>query len=339
MIEGIRGSYGLLLPHFGPHASRENLLNGARSAERYGFRSVWVRDHLVFHPNNVEGDDRTHVEPLVTLAAIAGATENLILGTSSLIPHRHPIHAALSLSSLERVAGPGRVIAGWGIGAFDHEFEAIGLHDVKRGDLLREQIHIIRRLWLGASVSYAGQFYTFIDVDIHPSPASGSLPIWFCGSSALAVRNAVEYCDGWMPGRITIRTFEKRYAQLERLSDEHGLEARPIVATTPIVSPGTTRKEALRRVDWRALLQQAAGARLEPPASGSWTSPDDLDGYLIAGSAAEIIDAAARYRDAGLDHLVFDLRLRFDGWLDHIAFLGEEVLPHLMDPGSSGQHR
>ena len=78
--------YGLLLPHFGEHASRRNLLEMAGAAERYEFDSVWVRDHLVFHPHGMEGQDRTHVDPMVTLGLIAGATEKLILGTGSLIP-------------------------------------------------------------------------------------------------------------------------------------------------------------------------------------------------------------------------------------------------------------
>src|SRR5918911_1154546 len=79
--------YGLLLPHFGQHASRRNLLEMAQAAERFEFDSVWVRDHLVFHPHGMEGQDRTHVDPMVSLGLIAGVTDKLILGTGSLIPY------------------------------------------------------------------------------------------------------------------------------------------------------------------------------------------------------------------------------------------------------------
>ena len=116
--------YGLLLPHFGDQASRDKLIRGAQAAERYGFDSVWVRDHLVFHPHRFEPQDRTHLDPFVVLGLLAGVTERLILGTGSLIPHRHPINTALALSSLDFVAGPGRLIAGFGIGTYNHEFEA-----------------------------------------------------------------------------------------------------------------------------------------------------------------------------------------------------------------------
>ena len=43
-------SYGLLLPHFGEHASASSLIEGAKRAEELEFDSVWVRDHFLrFH--------------------------------------------------------------------------------------------------------------------------------------------------------------------------------------------------------------------------------------------------------------------------------------------------
>ena len=70
------------------------------------------------------------------LALVAGVTDKLILGTGSLIPHRQPVLSALALSSLEFLAGPGRVIAGWGTGFNEHEFQAAGLGGIKRRALL-----------------------------------------------------------------------------------------------------------------------------------------------------------------------------------------------------------
>jgi alkanesulfonate monooxygenase SsuD/methylene tetrahydromethanopterin reductase-like flavin-dependent oxidoreductase (luciferase family) len=105
--------------------------------------------------------------------------------------------------------------------------------------------------------------------------------------------------------------------------------SRPTTGVIPIVSPGPTRESALNAVDWRAMLEAASNSKWELPDSGAWTSPDDLDGALIAGSADDIADWVHRYQEAGVNHLVFDLRHRFDDWLERIAFLGEEVLPKL----------
>ena len=92
--------FGLLLPHFGEHADQDLLIERARSAERLGFDSIWVRDHLVFHPHGMEGTDRTFIEPFVTLAFLAGATESIGLGAATIIPFRHPILMGYSVASL-----------------------------------------------------------------------------------------------------------------------------------------------------------------------------------------------------------------------------------------------
>jgi len=320
--------YGLLLPHFGEHGSRRNLLDMALMAERYGFDSVWVRDHLVFHPHGMEGDDRTHLDPMVTLALIAGATDRLMLGTGSLIPYRHPIQAALALSSLESVAGPGRVIAGFGIGTFDHEFNAAGLAGIDRRELLAEQVAVMRQLWTGEEVSFHGKFYDFDGIDIHPSPAApGSIPIWYCGNSAASARRAVEYCDGWMPGRVTLPTFQKRVERIRKLTTEAG---KPMLtpAAIPITSPGRTSAEAYAKVNWQGMMEQAISAKWESR-SGRFDRPEDLEGALIAGPPETIIEETRKYHAAGLVHIVYDLRFRFDEWRDCVRILGEDVLPEL----------
>jgi hypothetical protein len=120
------------------------------------------------------------------------------------------------------------------------------------------------------------------------------------------------------------------------LSTEYGRAQRPVAGAIPIVSPGRTKEEALESVNWREMMHQAISAKWELPDSGGWTSPQDLDGALIAGTADDIVDASERYHDAGLEHLVYDLRFRFDGWLDHIAFLGQEVLPRLRSGAAVG---
>lgn len=83
--------FGLLLPHFGEHASREQLVGRAKTIEEMGFDSVWVRDHLVFSPHGMESDDPTFFEPLLTLAAVGAVTERIRLGTAVLIIRAGPV--------------------------------------------------------------------------------------------------------------------------------------------------------------------------------------------------------------------------------------------------------
>ncbi len=106
--------FGLLLPHFCEHASVEKCTEGSIKAEAYGFDSVWVRDHLVFEPHEMEGPDNTHIEGLLILSAVASVTRKLILGTAMVICHRNPIHLAQLFAGLSTISN-GRLIMGMGL--------------------------------------------------------------------------------------------------------------------------------------------------------------------------------------------------------------------------------
>ena len=258
MITRQKKTYGVLLPHFGPYATRERLIEGSRRVEQLGFDAVWVRDHIVFHPHAYEDPDLTHVDPFVVLSTLAAVTESIVLGTATLIPHRHPIHTALLLGSLEYVAGRGRVLAGWGIGASDAEFAALGMGGWDRRKMLPEQIEVMRRLWTGGKVSFEGEFYKFRDVAIKPVPGRrDGIPIWYGGGSKAAARRAVEYCDGWIPGRMPRRDVRERVERMERLSAEAG-RPRPVAAVIPYVSPGRTVEGAAKFFNLEELISTTA---------------------------------------------------------------------------------
>lgn len=320
--------FGVLLPHFGPHATRERLVGGAQQIESYGFDSVWVRDHVVFNPHSYEDPDRTHVDPFVVLSAIASVTSQITLGTATLIPHRHPIHAALALGSLDFVAGPRRIIAGFGLGAGGHEFESIGMGDWDRVALMQEQVEILRALWQGSAVSHHGRYYNFDDVQIRPVPADGGLPIWYGGNSLAAARRSVEFCDGWLPARMPRFAFRRRMKRIAEVMAKTG-RPEPVVGMIPYVVPAETEAAAARRIntdEFYAMSMKNFGA---PPGKEGYDNVRDLDGGAIAGPPAVIAEEVHRYLDEGVKHFVFDLRLNFDIWEDSLRVIGEEVLPLL----------
>jgi probable F420-dependent oxidoreductase len=326
--------FGTLLPHFGAHASWDAVIDAAVSAERYGFDSVWVRDHIVFRPHDIEGTDRTFLEPFGALTAVAMATTSIGLGTGSLIPYRHPIHTALAIAGLSTLCGD-RLIVGFGAGTFDYEFQALGIHPDNRPEVVREQVPLLRRLLTGEPVSHHGAAFQFDEVQILPRPA-GLIPFWYCGGTPASVRHAVEYCDGWMPGRITIDTFRARTEKLSALSDEAGREM-PKVGAIPLTSPGRTAEAALEGIDVESLLANANRQRFwKRPASGAFETVEDLRGSIIYGSPDDIAEQAAAFMEVGIDEIVFDLRLRFDDFADCLSILGEEVLPRLRTLAGSG---
>jgi alkanesulfonate monooxygenase SsuD/methylene tetrahydromethanopterin reductase-like flavin-dependent oxidoreductase (luciferase family) len=120
----------------------------------------------------------------VTLGAVAGATQELTLGTAvTPLPRRRPQVVAEQLGTLERLNG-GRVVFGAGLGGNEKEFTAFGedFDAHRRARLLDDGLERVRELWDG--------------------------PIWIGGNSAPALRRAGRW-DGWVanslePHRVTM---------------------------------------------------------------------------------------------------------------------------------------
>jgi alkanesulfonate monooxygenase SsuD/methylene tetrahydromethanopterin reductase-like flavin-dependent oxidoreductase (luciferase family) len=328
---GSKLKFGLLLPHFCEHASVANCLEGAQRAEAYGFDSVWVRDHLVFEPHGIEGSDNTHIEGLLLLSAIAAVTRTISLGTSMAICHRHPIYLAQLFAGLSAISR-GRVIMGMGLGGFPHEFAAAGYPTglEERAELVRTNVQVCRRLWAGERVTSKNNYFAFNSVALKPVPVT-PIPIWAGGGTPAACRRAVEYCDGWMPARINLATFATLMVYIRELCQKAG---KPMIsaAVMPFASVAQDRDKALSKVNIESLIAEADKypTWVKPP-GGSFSTLEDIRGYILAGTPADIVRETRAYEEAGADHIVFDLRFRYADWLEQIDILGKEVLPVLRD--------
>jgi probable F420-dependent oxidoreductase len=324
-----RLKFGLLLPHFGEQASVEKCLEGARRAEAYGFDSVWARDHLVFRPHASDGSDNSHIECLLLLAAVAAATSKISLGTAMTICHRHPIHFAQSFAGLSAISS-GRVILGLGLGGFPHEFAAAGRPSTlqERAKLAELNLEICRKLWAGETVSHRSEYFAFQNVALKPTPEK-PIPIFIGGSTPAACRRAVALGDGWMPARINLPTFAKRIEYLRTLCRQ---AQKPMVRTAvmPFTTIGKNQEGALRGIDVKSLIDDAYNFSMwvKPP-SGKFETLADIHGVILAGSPTDIVRETRAYEQAGADHIVYDLRLRFADWYEQIVWLGKEVLPAL----------
>jgi alkanesulfonate monooxygenase SsuD/methylene tetrahydromethanopterin reductase-like flavin-dependent oxidoreductase (luciferase family) len=222
------------------------------------------------------------------------------------------------------------VIIGMGAGTFDHEFEAIGMGGLDRPELVKSQAKVLRKVWTENGVSHEDGFYSFHDVTIDPKPLEGPPPFWYCGNTPASARRAVEYCDGWMPGRISLATLRSRVDKIRSLSDESG-RTPPTIGVIPPTSVEEDRARALEFVNIEGLLAWANKAKywVKPP-SGRFETLEDLEGTLILGTPDEVVEECRKFEDTGCEHLVFDFRFKFDRWFEQIDLLGREVLPKLV---------
>ena len=326
--------FGLLVPHFGVEADQDLLIEGARLADRLAFDSLWVRDHLVFHPHGMEGTDRTFIEPFITLAYLAGVTDRIGLGAATIIPFRHPILMAYSVASLSWMTRR-TFDLGIGAGNFQHEFDVIGQGHIGRPEMMREQTLIARRLWAGETVDWHSDLYDFEDVDLKPRPLY-PVPVWWGGATPASARLAVDFCDGWLPGRITFPTYERRVADIRRMAEE---QARPAIMTgaVPVTSIDESFEAATGRMNVPGLIKNANAQKFWiKPDGGAFTRIEELDGSILAGSPDDIVHGVQRYQEIGCDLLIFDFRMRFPDWLDQIEILAREVLPRVSEKAAVG---
>jgi probable F420-dependent oxidoreductase len=185
------------------------LLDLAVQAEAAGVGGVIIADHVLIG----ERTDRYQwgpfpfppeapwLEPLTVLAAIATATERLVLTTGILIvPLRPATFLAKQVATLDHLSG-GRVVLGVGTGWQDEEFTAQGLDPAQRGRLLTDFVAACRMLWRYAPASFDSPTVSFERVWSEPRPVTpGGPPVLFSGTlTPRNVRRIVDLGDGWIP--------------------------------------------------------------------------------------------------------------------------------------------
>ncbi len=181
----------------------------ARDAEAAGIDQIVVPDHLAIgentraYPYGIFPFSNTEpwLEPTTTLAAMAGATERIRLGTGVLIaPLRPPLLLAKTLATLD-VLSRGRVDVGIGLGWQREEFEASGVPFAGRAGRLDDTLGACRALWAESPASFESETVRFEQLWCEPRPYSaGGPPLWF--GIPPTDRNVVrisEYGAGWMP--------------------------------------------------------------------------------------------------------------------------------------------
>ena len=265
--------FGVALGALNPHFH----LDAALAAERLGYESVWLPEHLVFtramSSSPYPGEDHPPVPPdtpvydaFAYLAFLAAKTERVRLGTHVFnIGLRHPFTTARGVQTVDILSG-GRFEFGVGASWLHQEWDAAGLDFATRGRRVDEAIEVCRRLWSEETVTHHGEFFTFDEVAFEPKPQQRPWPpILVGGESRAALRRAARLGDGWLGMGHTFETAAPQIETLRALLAEHGrdpnsfqivfggpVESRADVqrwedlgVTRLLVSPWRRSKEAL----------------------------------------------------------------------------------------------
>jgi probable F420-dependent oxidoreductase len=203
-------------------------------AERLGYESVWLPEHLVLttrmsrSPN--PGEEHPPVpsttpvfDAFTYLGFLAGRTSRLRLGTHVYnLGLRHPFVAARAVQTLDLVSG-GRAEFGIGASWLEEEWRAVGLDFRTRGRRVDEALEVCKRLWTEPEVAHDGAFFRFEAVAFEPKPVQQPWPpLLIGGESDAALRRAARAADGWIGMAHTLESVPDRVSRLRELLDDHG---------------------------------------------------------------------------------------------------------------------
>ncbi|WP_183469116.1 LLM class F420-dependent oxidoreductase [Mycolicibacterium iranicum] len=263
----------------------------AAAAERSGFATLWVGEHVVMadesdshYPYSDDGRiaisaEADWLDPLIALSFAAAATNRIELATGVLLlPEHNPVITAKQAASLDHMTG-GRLSLGVGVGWSREEYDALGVPFEGRGRRMAEYVAAMRTLWRDDVASFSGEFVSFDRVRVNPKPRGRSIPIVLGGNSDAALRRAAEWGDGWYGFNLAdVEEAAYSASKLRSLCREVGRDPTELRLAVSLQDP--VPADAVRLADAGIdELVLVAGPPADPIAAEAWIS--DLAGQFL----------------------------------------------------------
>jgi len=263
----------------------------AAAAERSGFSTLWVGEHVVMvdestsrYPYSDDGriaisPEVDWLDPMITLSFAAAATNRIELATGVLLlPEHNPVITAKQAASLDRMTG-GRLSLGIGTGWSKEEYDALGVPFTGRFERMAEYVAAMRTLWRDDVASYSGEYVSFDRVRVNPKPHGRAIPIVLGGNSDSALRRAAEWGDGWYGFNLAdVEEAAYRASKLRAMCREVGRDPADLRLAVALQDP--VPSDAARLADAGIdELVLVASPPADPIAAEAWIS--DLAGQWM----------------------------------------------------------
>ena len=318
-------------PETAARTPRQGVQDGV-DAEQIGFRRVFL-------------SERWNLKEAGALLGGVGARTNIVGLATGVIPPsaRHPLHAAAFASTMQAAYGP-RFVLGLGLGGGGADTIVNGKIQTATYPALRDYVDIIRALWRGEKVDYAGPAGTFAGLRMDDRHDGPDPEIWY-GTFGLGkgAQLAAQCMDGVLlipnlTPEATQASVARLRAACERVGrDPASLRIAQSLVTAPELSDVETRQlcharaltylqapgwgETLVKMNgWSAdtLAEIRCHAQLQGHdtiadsvyhraelAEPSKAVPDEwMHESCAIGSVTACADQIQRYRDAGADEVV-----------------------------------
>lgn len=296
---------GLAWVNPAPLTKPENVVNFAKKCEAMGCQSMWTIDRIAYD----------NLEPLTVLAAAAGVTQKIRLGTSVLLGNlRHASHVAKVVSTLDFISN-GRVTLGLGFGSRENDYKAVEIPFEHRGSRAVEQVKLMKRLWTEDNVTFKGKFYNVENLSVGPKPIQKPHPpIWTGGSAEVSLKRAGTWADGFICGSSAIPDFPSTWEKIAGYARAAGRDPNRIrKAGLTFMAIHDDQSKAVRAVEDYVMRYYG---RLRA----------DVANTSLVGSPAAIAERMGAFLSRGLDTLIIGVADPDPRQLD---LFGEKVLPKI----------
>jgi len=226
---------GIVSINVGGPQTAEHMVEVCRHAEAAGIESVWTFEHVVVpvdydskYPYARSGKmgiapEACFIDPLISLAHVAAATETLRLGTGvNILPQTNPLLFAKQAASID-VLSSGRLTLGLGIGWLKEEYVAMGTPFERRGARFDDYVAAMKKVWSGEVVEHESDFLSWHGFKSYPIPAQRPHPpILIGGTTEKSLERVVKAADGWYAPSDSREDLERQLTALRARCEEAG---------------------------------------------------------------------------------------------------------------------
>jgi len=327
----------------------EQMVEHATLADRLGFDSVWVPDHVI-----LENFRSVSLEAWSLLSALAVRTKKVTLGTSVTDPYRrHPAVLAQTVATLDQISG-GRATLGLGAGEAMN-VDPFSIPKDRRIARIKETIEILRRLWIGEITDYDGEIFrlskAFIQVPLVQKP---SIPIYLAANSPKTRRLVGLYADGWLAEMMSPSRYEADIREVEDAARKAGRSINQIdvvcVVTTALSenydeARAAALLQAKRRFLWWPRQLQLYGYTVTGEFDWNHLTvnketserigrripevPDEpCEEITIFGTPEDCIERIEKYLKYGVTHFEFEIVSTYE---KTCQLLAQKVIPYFTE--------
>ncbi|MFQ6124381.1 MAG: LLM class flavin-dependent oxidoreductase [Candidatus Heimdallarchaeota archaeon] len=325
------------------------ILQSVQAAEKAGFDSIWLADHLAMLPVGY------CPEVWSILGGLALSTKSVMLGTGVTDPHRrHPVLLAQTLATLDQMS-QGRMVLGIGPGEAMN-LDPYGIPWNRPVARMVEAITILRQLWAEPSVTYKGEFFHLKNAGLFIDPLiREQIPIYIAGNRPRTRQITGELGDGWFPMGESPALYKKHAAEVAQSAQRAGRSSTDLdYALMTYTAIADDFKSAFRRVELTRMvfaadthkLEEGYGLHLEEELNISQATPSSefvgklqnvaekitdtiITDLTVIGTGEEVLEKIDRFIKAGLTHLVV---LNRGPDVQHVyKVYGEQIIPYFKE--------